>query len=214
MKRRRSQRGESVQAQARRRSSKIGGALWLLAALAVVTLMLYGWWTLGGSGSHRPDASDPLASLDARAAYMRGVEWARHGQYVTALPYLRRAVALRGDVWVGHLDLGSVLFNSSVETRSHRGLVAPVTRSSWERVLAAREGLEHLADAERLAPTPSERAKALELEARRLSNWGLVWDALTGARRAASEPGSRGAYDDLVRDFEIMRRAGRTPSTR
>ena len=207
LRRRRTARGSVRSPGGRGSGSRWRPRAWLgLAALGLVVAVAVAARLSTPRRTAPPAVADPaLASTDARSMYLRGVELARAGRHRDALPFLRRALALRGDLWQVHLDLASVLFNSGLETRTLRGVEVPASRSSWERIAAAREALDHLRSAEALAAVPADRARVPDLRARRRSNWGLAWDALDDFRAAARvEPAARERGDEVRRQLAVM----------
>ena len=66
----------------------------------------------------------------------------------------------------------------------HRGLPGPVSRSSWERLIAIREALDRLNSAQKLAQESRDRATVLSLRSNLYANWGLFWDSAVEHRRA------------------------------
>src|SRR5262249_55406839 len=70
---------------------------------------------------HASSDSDALASLDAKQAYFTGVELNNRRHSSQSLPYFRRALALRPDLWQVHCDYAAALINAAVEARSSRG---------------------------------------------------------------------------------------------
>src|SRR5258705_4879064 len=110
-------------------------------------------------------AHDPAAAMDARQAYLAGVDLSRRSRHTESLPYFRRALGLRPDLWQVHCDYAAALINSVGEARP--GVAAPrgVTRSSWERAAMIREGLSELDHAERQAARPLDRAYVIAIRA-------------------------------------------------
>jgi len=165
--------------------------------------LFFGWAARRTERPRGSSAPDSLARLSLKVTYQRGVDLAKTGAYARAMPYFRRVLALRGTAWHGHFDVACTLFNTTVERRVQRGRVMPMTRSSWERISAAREALERFDSAERLAPGAHEHAKVADMRARRLANWGLAWEALRDAGAAhALDPSVGGDRPLLVPQTE------------
>ncbi len=131
--------------------------------------------------------ADSLTALDARAAYLKGVDLVRGARSAASLLYFRMALAQRPDLWQIHADYASALMNTAVEVTSRRGVSAAVTCSTRERAALAREALERYASAEHLAPTPRDRAFVFRHRAASFAAWGLAWEAREDQRRAALE---------------------------
>jgi hypothetical protein len=123
--------------------------------------------------------------MDARQAYLTGVDLNNHLHSSTeSLPYFRRALRLRPDLWQVHCDYAAALINSVSEARPGIGAPRSVTRASWERVAMIREGLDELDRAERLAATPPDSAYVIALRAQTFAIWGLSWEGLMEYGRA------------------------------
>ena len=161
-------------------------------ACAVVLAALLAWW-LVRRPAPRPTPGPPtdaLASLEAKHAYLEGVELVRANRSWQALPYFRHALALRPDLWQIHCDYAAALLNSEIDVARHRGILGPVSRSSWERAAGAREAFQRFASAETLAASPHDRAYVEHVRGTALGAWGLAWDAIRDHRLAASaDPG-------------------------
>jgi len=156
-------------------------------SIVVVLLVLSGtWWGWRTIARRHPGVApaDSLQSIDPKAAYLEGVELVRHGHHVESLAWFRHALALRTDLWQVHADYASALLNSTIQVAPHRGLPGPATRSSWERMNAIREALEHLDRAEGLAREPSYQATVLYVRSTLYANWGLFWNSAVDHRDA------------------------------
>ena len=152
-------------------------------------------------------APDP-ASMDARTAYLTGVDLTRTRRNAESLPYFHRALGLRPDLWQVHSDYGAALINSVSEARSVLGTAIGVTRSSWERVAMIQEGLLELDRAERLAATPLDSALIIATRAQVLAIWGLSWNGLVEYGRARRLDA---ASAELRRRTELLRSIMREP---
>ncbi len=117
-------------------------------------------------------------------AFRRGVELAKLGRNLDAVPYFRRALAFSGDDYAIESNLASVLNNGAQETRRHLGRDDPAVRSTFERVLMLRESFDRDVAAERLATNATQRALVMAQEAQTFAAWGLPRDALARARAA------------------------------
>jgi hypothetical protein len=173
-----------------------------VAAAALVAALAWSHAPRSASGAH-----DPPAAMDARRAYLTGVDLSRASRHTASLPYFRRALGLRPDLWQVHCDYAAALINSVGEARP--GIAPPrsITRSSWERVTMIREGLSELDHAERLAAAPLDSAYVIAIRAQALAIWGLSRDGLFEYRRAQRlDPGStelrkrRDQLERMVRD--------------
>ena len=144
--------------------------------------------------------------MDASTAYATGVALAKRDDYRLSLPYLRRARALRGDLWQIHADYASALMNSIGERRSRRGVPRAATRSSYERVSTVLEAQRDLDEAERLAARREDMTRVLQLRAQTCQHWGLDWNAFDEFGRAQRvEPGRREWRDAANRLLGLMR---------
>ena len=154
---------------------------------------LLGGWLLGPRSRHPSPAPhfDPLSSLDPKSSYLKGVELVRAGRSLAALPYFRRALVMRPDLWQVHCDYAAALLNSELVVAPHRGIPRPISRSSWDRVVGAREAFERFDSAERLAASAADRAYVEHVRATVLGAWGFAWDALRDHRRAVQADPSR-----------------------
>jgi len=108
----------------------------------------------------------------------------RLNQSSESLPYLRRALALRPDLWQVHCDYAAALINSVTEARPGLWTIRSVTRSSWERVAMIREGLSELDRAERLTRAPLDSAHVIAIRGQALAIWGMSWNGLAEYGRA------------------------------
>ena len=136
-------------------------------------------------------AADSLMTLDAKSAYLKGVDLVRGSRSSASLPYFRMALAQRPDLWQVHADYASALMNTAVEVAARRGISASFTRSTCERVALANEALERYASAEHLAPTPRDRAFVFRHRAASFAAWGFAWEAWEDQHRAAFEDAAR-----------------------
>ena len=153
-----------------------------------------------------PASADSLDAMTAQDAYMRGVAFTRRNLPVQALPYFRRALALRPDLWQVHSDYAATLLNAMGQSRATRGVGGPSTRSSRERVDMIRDALGHLEQAESLTRTPEDHVTVLGTKARFYSNWGLAWESLLVFRQArALAPGVPEVAHDEAIHLKLMR---------
>ena len=157
----------------------------LVAALLAAGLA--GWWLL--AARREPSSSAPPAVRDPEAAIERGLALVKHGRFVESLPLLEsvgRAYPLSP---TGHHDYATALLNAVHQGRRHLGKQEFAVRSSVERVAMVRTALLELADAERGARDPRDRAWAIRTRAQALGAWGFPWEALVGYRQAeAADP--------------------------
>jgi hypothetical protein len=175
----------------------------LVAAAALAAALARSSAPPSASGTH-----DPAAALDARRAYLAGVDLSHRSRHSESLPYFRRALGLRPDLWQVHCDYAAALINSVGQARP--GAVTPrsTTRSSWERAAMMREGLLELDHAERLAATPLDSAYVIAIRAQTLAIWGLSWDGLLEySREERLDPASA----ELRRRHEQLRQIMRAP---
>ncbi len=135
----------------------------------------------------RIHTSDPVATIDAKASYLEGVELVRSDRPHDALPYFRAALAQRPDLWQIHADYAAALMNAAVATMPRRGMLIPSVRSTPERVAFVTEASGRFDRAEVLAPTANDRAFVLRHRATALAAWGLTWDAGAYEHRAKFE---------------------------
>jgi hypothetical protein len=139
--------------------------------------------------------------MDAKEAHQRGIALSSQGRHMESLPFFRRALVLRPDLWHVQFDYATGLANATVEVAPHRGIPGPVTRSSWERVAMMREAMMHIAAAETVAPDSGSKALSHHRLASLLASWELQWDALRGfqlATLAHSAPRLREGFANQV----------------
>jgi len=150
----------------------------------------------------------PPDQMNARTAYETAVALARAGVHSGSLPYFQRALALRPDLWQVQCDYAASVLNAAIEVGEVRGRPAPLSRSSVERIAGVRDAFAHLAEAERLATSPADRAYVVELRARHLALWGLGWDAFDNYRRASEiEPGNGRIRNEMSWQARLLRDA-------
>jgi hypothetical protein len=116
--------------------------------------------------------------------YVHGRALVRAGRWGEALPFLRYAVEQRPDQWNTHFSYAIAIMNSVYDSRVHRGVGEPVTRSSYERVQIAKVALEHLDRAEALTRFPRDQAMCRRIRAQLLGASGFPWDSFLGYRKA------------------------------
>ena len=162
---------------------------WLVAAVAVVTIAIGANWMANRARRTPATSADPIAALDVTQAHERGMELARGGDPLGAVPYFRRVVALRPDSWNAHENLAGAVGNGALQARTHLGKVEIATRTSIERVAMLREAIRETEAAESRVQTPTDRATVLFERGRALQTWGFPIDALVFFRLAyASAP--------------------------
>lgn len=166
---------------ARRSSRRRGWLLLVLAgfAIAIVTLLVT-----------RRRAPAPIADfaipLDPQLAFARAESLVTVGRFAEAVPFYRQATHGAGaQIWIPHAGLAMALRNSSVR-RSRFGVDIPLLRSSYERVSAAREALDEVRIAARLAHEAVEQSAIAKIEGQFLEDWGLAREALAVYQRAQS----------------------------
>lgn len=150
----------------------------LAAALAVLATLA--WWLLRPHGA---SPEDPLATLDAPAAFAEGARLGAAGRHVESVPYFRRAAAV-GGTWESHFNLASALGNAALQVRTRAGREEPAMRSSAERMAMVFEAYRESERALALAREPRQKAMTLFATAQREWTWGLVRDAVEHARAA------------------------------
>jgi tetratricopeptide (TPR) repeat protein len=150
----------------------------------------------------------PPDQRNALTAYQTGVALARAGVHLGSLPYFRRALELRPDLWQVHCDYAASVLNSAIEVGALRGKPLPLSRSSIERVAGVHDAFAHLSQAERLATNPADRAYVVGLRARHLAMWGLGWDAFEDYRSAVGiEPGDKRLFNEAAWHARLLRDA-------
>jgi hypothetical protein len=163
--------------QARGLRRLIGWSLVAVALIAGAVVMLR---------ARRPAAPAPALPPwpDADAAYVEGVELARHGRYLASLPALRYAAEHRFDMWQLPADYATALLNAVHEGRVRHGLQEFAVRSSYERVAMVAEALRYLDLAERRATQPRDLAEVRRIRAQFMKVWGFPWNAFVLYREA------------------------------
>ena len=173
--------------------------------MAALLLAVAGVTACGRASGPRPvESPDAIAGLDATQAYLTGVQLLNQRRQATAsLPYFRRALTLRPDLWQIHHDYAAALLNAANEAQMKLGETRRVTRSSWEGVAMIHEALAEIDRAEALASLPSDRAHAIAMRAQALAVWGMSWNGLAEYWRAQKlDPASnelRGRRAQLLR---------------
>ena len=194
-------RDSSPKRRAARRGPRAGPAI-LASALLVAAAAAW----LSSRPRGVPGMIDPMAGLDAKQAYLTGVDLVRRGHAGSSVPYFRRALALAPDVCGVHCDYAAALVGAVGEARGNLGLARSVTRSSWERAAMIRDAFAEFDRAESLASSPADRAHVIGLRAQTLAIWGPSWNGLAEYGRARQlDPSSgelRGRSAQLAR---IMR---------
>lgn len=169
-------------------SGRRGAGRWLVAAALLTSAITVAWLGLRPRG-HEPGGQahapvDPASAVPPQVAYEKGLELSRSGRFVESLPYFRRALSgAPPDPWLVHYIHAGVLYSAGLEERGARGISTMAVRSSVERVALMRQALAELDSAERLAPTPRDRATVIRERAMRLQIWGFPWDAFVQLRR-------------------------------
>lgn len=134
---------------------------------------------------HTSGVSEPPVPMDALRAYQTAVDLVKnHGRATESLPYFRRALDLRSDLWQVRCDYGAALMNAVGEALPGPGPTRSTTRSSWERAAMVHEALAELDRAERLAWAAADRAYVVAIRAQALALWGLSWNGLEEYARA------------------------------
>jgi hypothetical protein len=144
-------------------------------------------------------APDAIEGTSAVHAYGRATELVERHRSAESLPWFRRALALRPEVWPIRCDYAAALVNAALEARPGPGRALGVNRSSWERAGLIHAALAELDRAEALAVLPADRAVVAGVRAQTLALWGLGWNSVAEYRRASGlEPTSRFLRTRLV----------------
>jgi hypothetical protein len=174
-------------------------AAWAFVAVAITGVLLarfVGDQRLASSGRALPDS---LATLDPTEAYRRATELVKQHRAFESLPYFRRARAGRAGDWRLHVNYSGALHDATLQSKAMNGLAVPVTRNSLERVAFQREALAEFDEAEKLAPSPRERALVIALRGQRLATWGFALEARAEfVRAAALDP----SWRDVLRSLD------------
>lgn len=170
-----------------RLASSIGR--WSIAAATLAAVVALVWLGLRSRGGERegrgPAIAGSAAALSPQAAYEKGLELSRAGRFEESLPCFERALTGRPpELWLIHYNYAGALYSAGLEERVAYGVSRPALRSSIERVALMRRALAELDAAERLAPTPRDRATVIKERGVRLQIWGFPWDAFVELRRA------------------------------
>lgn len=160
-----------------------------MATLALAAIGIGAGWMARRAPRTASTPADPAAALDVTRAHERGMDLARGGDPLGAVPHFRRVVALRPDSWNAHENLAGAMGNGAQQARTHLGNAEIATRSSIERVELMREAIRQTEAAERLVETADDRATVLFERGRALQTWGFPIEALVFFRLAyASAP--------------------------
>ncbi len=182
----------------------------VIAALVALAVASRAWW-LARRAALVPAGAPPhpSAQLSAEEAHQRGLQLARAGRALEAIPYFRRAVGQVAGSWLAHENLAAALGNGAQEARLHLGKDEIATRSSVERVAMMMESVRETEVADRLAGSPGDRATALFERARALQTWGFPVDALALFRAAAALAPQRADLAETLRRAEQALASGR-----
>ena len=197
MNRRRASRSRSSAAPAKPRAVR-----WLPGVVVALVLALPAVWLVSRTPRRHPGVVDPLAAIGVAEAHERGMDLARGGDPLGAVPYFRRVMELRPDSWNAHENLAGALGNGVMQARKHLGHAEIGTRSSVERVAMMREALRHTEVAESLAQTPTDRATVLFERGRALRTWGYPVEALVFLRLAYTSAPNRPEIEASLREAQ------------
>jgi hypothetical protein len=180
--------------------------------LVAIVAAIAGTW-LSRREAMRVTITSPADTLDARAAFLMGGRFGTAGRHAESIPYFRRAVAAgMGEQWEGRFNLAASLINAALEVETRLGKADPALRTSYERVQSVFDGMAEARHAMRLARETRMGAYTVYQDAVMLQFWGMPWDALATAKKAASiDPGwdlPRRLVLDLQRD---LAHGGMTP---
>jgi len=179
------------------RSARRGGGTFMvlvplvLIALALVMIRL-ALVQQRATGTRGPDAG----RMDPEAAYLKAVRVSQQRDWLSSLPYYRRAIeGAPSRQWRVHFNYGLVLSNITLQFVVRAGQQVTLTRSSADRIRYGRAALDEYWAAVQLAPDGATRAKILALRANMMVLWGFPWEAFASYRAASHEDSTRA---DLV----------------